>query len=758
MEGRDPDPERMKALVKRELFGEDAEPLRIGRFVVLRRIGAGGMGVVYTAFDEQLDRKVAIKVLGRRQDGESVDDERLLREAQAMARLSHPNAATVHEVGTVGDRLFVAMEFVPGRTLDEWVREVDPDWRVSLGIMVKAGRGLEAAHRAGLVHRDFKPTNVMVADDARVKVLDFGLARAHSAPAEIAPDISGIIAEAIDDEPSGPLELTITRTGQVLGTPAYMPPEQMAGGVADPASDQFSFCVALYEVLYGQRPLGKSLPAVALQENPDAGRSAEPEDRRGVPAHVHRSIQRGLSAAPADRWPSMTELLAELSRDPGRTRRRLLLSAAAISVVVAALYALVMLLGDPPDADARRAALRKADEIVLERARVALEADPSSAVAWLRELSSHSELWDEARAIANQARARGISRVLTDHADDVELLLPFGDSGVASASDDHTVRVWQLPSGTSRVVARHQAPVEALAVWRGDVVASASADRTGRVWRPGDREARLLAGHQGGVRGVALSPDGAAVATAAADGTVRLWDPGSGIYRIAGHHRGPARPVLFSRDQTIIVSGGSDGTIGLWPADGASGRTIAAHRAEVRTLALSPDGTKLVSGGEDGRILLWTIDGERLRELHGHNDLVRVVRFTPDGERIVSAGGDTVVRVHEVATGTARELSGNTSGIKGVAVSADGALVASAGIDRTVHVWPIDGGQPRVFRGHIGSVKTVAFTADGKALVSGSDDDTIRVWPLYPLPEPPAGPALAAWAQAVTNVAVGASR
>src|SRR5262245_37690244 len=207
------------------------------------------MGVVYAAYDPELDRRVALKLLHA---GGSVEArKRLLREAQAMARLAHPNVIAVHDVGTWGDEVFVAMEFVEGPTLAERVRDEEPGWREVLDLYLQAGEGLAAAHVAGIVHRDFKPQNALVGRDGRVRVLDFGLARGTGAlpprEAEEGPD-SGAAP--------GLLVTPLTRSGSRMGTPAYMSPEQFEGLPADELSDQFSFCVALYEALYGERPFG----------------------------------------------------------------------------------------------------------------------------------------------------------------------------------------------------------------------------------------------------------------------------------------------------------------------------------------------------------------------------------------------------------------------------------------------------------------------------------------------------------------------
>jgi tetratricopeptide (TPR) repeat protein len=308
----------------------EAEPAlpagaRVGAYEILARLGAGGMGVVYAAYHPELDRQIALKFLragaGSGHSRESLRL-RLLREAQAMARLSHPNVIAVHDVGTAGDAVFLAMELIRGSTLTAWLAERPRSWREIVAAFRDAGRGLAAAHEAGLVHRDFKPDNVLVGRDGRVCVTDFGLAR--QAVGDEGPVVGGG-SDALRDT-------RLTETGAILGTPAYMAPEQMRGVAADARSDQFSFCVALYEALHGVRPYAGATPAELLEAS--ARGELERSTAARVPAFVQRVLQRGLHAEPSRRFPTMTALLDELAKDP-RAKRRRALGFAAVAGVVA---------------------------------------------------------------------------------------------------------------------------------------------------------------------------------------------------------------------------------------------------------------------------------------------------------------------------------------------------------------------------------------------------------------------------------------
>nr|WP_241758583.1 serine/threonine-protein kinase [Pyxidicoccus parkwaysis] len=324
---------------------------RVGRFIPLKVLGQGGMGVVYAAYDPDLDRKVALKLL--RVAGEGADLEagraRLLREAQAMARISHPNVIPVFEAAVWDGQVYVAMELVDGGTLRDWQQAQPRSWREVLDKYLAAGRGLVAAHAAGLVHRDFKPANVLVGKDGRVFVTDFGLARAVGdvSPEDVVPVAETGLARPMSDP--------LTMSGVVMGTPAFMSPEQFRGDVVDARSDQFSFCAALYRALYGQRPfdpdqLSRAAEALKPKAPEEPGRTVslqrpepakpaspiqEPPRDAKVPAWVRRAVMRGLSLSAEERFASIDGLLEALSQEQllARRRRRLGLGVAMAGVV-----------------------------------------------------------------------------------------------------------------------------------------------------------------------------------------------------------------------------------------------------------------------------------------------------------------------------------------------------------------------------------------------------------------------------------------
>ena len=298
---------------KASLFPHQAT---LGRYVVTGELGSGGMGCVYAAYDPELDRKVAIKLMrpeGLRADRSSDGRARLLREAQAMARLSHPNVIAVHDVGTFGPQVFIAMEYVEGSTLAHWLTDRKRSWREVVSMFIQAGRGLAAAHAAGIVHRDFKPDNVLVDKDGRARVLDFGLARPAQLPdTESSTEATAQLSVNRKVLPSGAmLGAPVTEAGKVLGTPEYMAPEQLMGEPGDEKADQFAFCVALYQGLYGEHPFARD-PLEALVEEVKQGHVRAPPDSPRVPQRLRRTLLRGLRSNPAERFSSMAELLDEL--------------------------------------------------------------------------------------------------------------------------------------------------------------------------------------------------------------------------------------------------------------------------------------------------------------------------------------------------------------------------------------------------------------------------------------------------------------
>lgn len=398
---RDLDGEAMRRRIQARLFGGAPEAVLIGRFQVLETLGQGGMGVVYAAEDAQLDRQVALKVI--RDDVLHGDDDeraRLLREARALAKLSHPNVVQVHEVGEHEGAVFIVMELVRGTTFGQWLAAERRPLAAVLDRFIEAARGLEAAHRVGIVHRDFKPTNALVGADGRVRIVDFGLARGEPREADTTPELH--TRRSVQHEPGPTDSPTLTRAG----TPAYMSPEQAMGTRCDARSDQFSFCVALFEAVYERRPFAPE-DLLRCLEQPDSWPSPVPADGP-APRWLRRLLARGLALRPEQRFPSMAAVIDVLQRAP-RQRRRLGIAVGALAVLGAAVTVGGSLFpAQPvdrcPDPRERLAEVwgppRRAE---LQRSFATTGGGPTAATRTERALDDYAHRWVEARRDACEA-------------------------------------------------------------------------------------------------------------------------------------------------------------------------------------------------------------------------------------------------------------------------------------------------------------------------------------------------------------------
>jgi aminoglycoside phosphotransferase (APT) family kinase protein len=593
--------------------GSSVPTQQLGRFTVERRLGAGAMGVVYAARDPDLDRHVAIKLVRPEVGGDQKAQRRLQREAMALAKVSHPNIVAIHEVGEHRGQVFLAMEHVRGQSLRAWQERERRSTSVVLAMYVQAGRGLSAAHAAGLVHRDFKPDNVLVDDEGRARVMDFGLVRGDDEARR-----QELARWQAPEEPSD--ALLTTHAHALVGTPAYMAPEQFQGGAADARSDQFAFCVALWEALYGERPFGGETVA-QLSAHVLAGRVRPPAKGRRVPRWVRRACLRGLSLDPRQRWPSMNALVDLLAKD--RTRALVQASVAwffaallIVGVVVpmswGALVA-VMSFSEPPswqrrfDVESNRYATREK-----QGARAAeLSRMPSPDFEALALGVKAVGPAEDGTAILPPQALRGLldalsqvrrSIVLEDRTPDTTRSATEGQEVAAEPWDDETRDVLATLDAASMEITE--------LAWSSDRkrLAVGSADGTVRSWDGSARSAWIvLSGHTQAISALAWTTDGTRLATASQEGTVRLWngETGAPIAVLSGH-TDAVRALAWTPDGSQLGTGSDDGTARLW--DGATAAmlaTLPGHDGPVRTLSWEPDGTRLVTVTSDGTARLW---------------------------------------------------------------------------------------------------------------------------------------------------------
>ena len=778
------------------------DPSHIGRFVVLRRVGEGGMGIVFAAYDNELERRVALKLVRARAHGNT--GARIKREAQALARLSHPNVVHVYEVGSFEDQIFVAMEYITGPTLAEWAKSLVPGperWRQVLATYIQVGRGLAAAHVARIVHRDFKPANAIVGDDGRVRVLDFGIARAadpdassYSGPLEPPePSLSAPALEAhtldetLASETSDPLSMPLTQTGALMGTPAYMSPEQFERRGVGPASDQFSFCIALWEALYGERPFAGGNPA-ALMIAVLNGQLRSPPSNTSVPGWVHQILLRGLATDPEARWPSMEVLLDALGRDPARRRRRRLRRAGVATLVT------TLVAGSGWFATVQRQEALAAEEASAEAQRLEAEAAAREAEA----NAARDRALVEAQA--NAVHARDTARVLaaSDFGDRPEIANAL--LGDVERNDDTkgwsaaALQALQTPA-PQHVFTGHEGRVVFLDVAAdSEWLTSSSFDGTARLWSR-DGKTTIVLPHPDNVLSSAFDPKGERLVTACRDGVARIWSIAD---LVEGHARGETEPtpqhelrghedLLWSASWSwkgnYIISTSRDGTARVWAApDFAEVRRVEVP-GNVWYADISPDERWAAAGSSWGNCKVWSLtEPERSPiELQGHGTKsIGDLHFSPANRSLVTAATDGKIRVyrhdpfegtspapdlildheHEVfrlrfsrdglsllsssrdcraklwsfgedgsLLGPPKILAENPANVVWSSdFSPDGRLAAIGLAGGTTEIWPLEGGPPLVLRGHISDVFRVRFAPDGRTLYTASNDGTVRAW------------------------------
>jgi WD40 repeat protein/tRNA A-37 threonylcarbamoyl transferase component Bud32 len=750
----------------------------------LREIRRGGMSVVYEARQTGLGRLVALKML---QSGRHADPDELRRfrtEAEAIARLQHPNIVQIYEVGEHDGRPYLALEFCGGGSLERKLAAGLLPARQAAALVETLARAVHAAHQKGIVHRDLKRANVLLVEGGTPKITDFGLAKKLE------------------------IEQGQTHSGAVVGTPSYMAPEQARGKSKEvgPAADVYALGAILYACLTGRPPFQAATVfdtlAQVVHDDPVSVRRLQPR----IPPDLETICLKCLEKPPEGRYPSA----AALADDLASFLKDLPIQAKAVgpvervwlwcrrNPVVAGLLAVAGSLLVLTAVSATIAAFVLHAKAEAEtRARVALEEqqyDNFIAVAE-RELTLNQDVglagdllekcprqlrgweWDylmrlrdggrlplgDSPALGGRPALRGMPG---GHGAGVWMAV-FSPDGkrLATCSIDGTAKVWDVATGhVLRTFSKHDlpsvpflqlphVPVICLAFSPdGRLIASGSfSPRIGKlrdspgvvkVWEVDTgNEVVEFRDPVGPVLSLAFSPDGRHIASSSVndDNSFVVWDARTAaVVKVLHGHANNVYRLRYSPDGRLLASGGADGVVKLWDAESLQEiRSIPTHRAPVQDVACSPDGARLATASLDSTVRVWDIHtgASVLGPLHGHTGSALGVCFSPDGRRLASAGYDKTVRLWDAATGKPKiTLRGHTDMVVSVAFTPDGRQLASASFDSTARIWDATpraqpgGAGLFTLGGHTDRVNSVAFSRDGRYLASGSWDSTVRLW------------------------------
>jgi WD40 repeat protein len=699
------------------------------------------MGVVYRARQTRLGRVVALKMILAGSHAGPEDLARFRIEAQAVARLSHPNIVQIHEVGEQDGRPFFSLEFCPGGSLASKLDGTPLPPERAAELVETVARAVQAAHDKGIVHRDLKPANVLLAEDGTPRITDFGLAKK--------------LDEAVGQ----------TQSGSILGTPSYMAPEQAGGKSKEigPPADVYALGAILYELLTGRPPFKAATPLDTIlqvvSEEPVPPRRLQPKVPRDLETiclkclhkeqtkryasarHLAEDLRHFRAGEPiqARPTPAWERALKWARRRPALAAAAAVSLAAAVGLVAGGLWYNAQL---SFERDAAASARDDAEEQRDEAERQRVVATQAEAAARRHAYAAQVLLAQQAWEVGQTRRTLELLQGLRPRAPDETDLRAFewGYLDRLCHSDRFTYR------------GHNGACLEAAFSPEGTRVASvgmAVRDATGKlirgarvkVWEPATgREVLTCTGHTADIASVAFSRDGRWLASggglAVAPmklGEVKLFraDTGKLVHSLGGHSH-MVNSVVFSRDSRRLASAGIDSVIRLWDVEtGKELRQLKGHKGPIRRLAFSPDGQRLASAGFDQTARLWDVEsGKPLHTLRGHGALVFGVAFHPKGRLLASAGFDKLIRVWDVDTGKeVRVIPGSRGWIATVAYSPDGRRLAAGGGDPLVRVWDADTGQEvGPFRGRDAGVNTLAYSPDGNSLAAAGSDGAVTVW------------------------------
>jgi len=695
-----------------ELVGQQLDEYKLDQL-----IGQGGMSAVYRAYQAELQRYVAVKVLSAQLAQDDSYQQRFVQEARMAASLEHPHIVPVYDFGTVDDLSYVAMRLLNGGTLKERLGQPMRSGDVIV-IIENVARALDYAHSRGIVHRDIKPGNIMFDEQGTVYLVDFGIAKAVET------------------------DLNLTADNVALGTPAYMAPEQWRDEPVSPKVDQYALGVVAFQMLTSKQPFEAPTPHQLMYK------------------HLNDVVPQANLINP-NLHPSVAQVLANaMDKDPDR--RYPLANNFANALKQALISPPAAEKPQPPTAQPKPPQSAAPQQPASPPQRLAPPPQSSPPPQQTGEIGTQT--------IMMRVVSGGVMGILmlfivvalvlggviyfimgqNDSSDETAPTEIVSEPAVVE-EENESASPTQIPltplgpvvgsggdiggiQSLRSLYSQPEIPVrDAVFSPDGRMVASAHGDNLVRLWRDIGGAPIVLSGHTDVVSALMFSPDNRVLASASRDNSIRLWDVESGqMVSVLNGHTGSARDVTFSPDGATIASASEDGTVRLWDtASGETIRTLNANEGRVLTVDFNADGTLLASAGWDSSIVIWDVQtGARRSTLNGHSEEVRSVAFSPGGDLLASSSTDNTIRIWDMNTNqTLYTWDEHGRDVWVVVFNPDGSLLASGGRDNNLRVWSIaDGVQIANVTGHQGWVLGVDFNADGSQIVSGSGDGSVRLW------------------------------
>lgn len=755
---------------------QDLVGLQIDEYELVTMLGKGGMSAVYRAYQDELDRHVALKILSDKLSTDANYNARFTQEAKLAASLEHPHIVPIYDFGIYEELNYVAMRLLNSTFEDKLYAPTPMDVQELLDILDDVADALDYAHSRGIVHRDIKPSNIMFDERGTVYLVDFGIAKA------VQSDV-GLTTENI-----------------VMGTPQYMSPEQWRDDALTAKVDQYALATLMFKALTGRLPYTAKDSSALMYAHVHAPIPDPKEFNTSLPQPAADVLQKALAKQPDERYDTVSAFASAL-RDG-------LLSSFAQPILpnpvtqepetADTVPADDESAADNPaynnEATIQNAAIHEEatlenpavsdqksnDEATLQNAAVretdpAPQAQPEAKIVGVK-IAKPEERGTENPNIMLLIAGGGIIGIgillvlaiiavfallvifAPDNTDDgASFENNDDDNAVVVLATDTPVPISIDASPDIQVTTRaNTTPVsidparigqELLMFNEPEIpvrdavfspvdnrIASAHGDNLVRLWSDGAYgQPRILTGHSDVVSAVVFSPNGEQLASAGRDSAIFLWDGVNGTQqrRLLGH-TGAVRDIAYNNDGTILASASEDGTVRLWnPTNGGVGRTIPADATRVLAVAFSPSGDVVASGGRDGIVKLWEVSsGRLLRSLSGHGEEIRSIAFSPDGETVATSSTDNTIILWRFDTGAPlRTIDEHGRDVFVVTFSPDGALVASGGRDNNLRFFDVATGEQRAnLTRHAGWVLGVSFNADGTNLVSGSGDGSVRLW------------------------------